>query len=311
MASSGDPRIAVHVAGMYLPSPLTGWLVDRYGRLPVAAASGITLLAAGILAATAHGDSVIMLAVALALLGFGWNPGLVAGTAIITDTVPLATRAETQGTVDVAIAIAGATGGMGSGLMVAATSYPTLAGGLLALTVVPADPDPAATAAEGSTGAAAQPEPGPYRAWGGRTDHHCGQRHRDIDPENPDRPVHRLPVADLDISQRSHVDPATTSAALTGLGVTGRASRTTTEPEPAARHRHDRHPLGHDRIPEHRRHRRFRPEPLGQPLQQPHRPLYRTTIAIAIATGRGLLYLLRHSHHLPNPVGPSVLPALP
>lgn len=131
--------IAVHVGAMYLPSPVTGWLVDRYGRLPVAAASGITLLGAGLLAALAPGDSIVLLALALALLGLGWNLGLVAGTAIITDTVPLATRAKTQGTVDVSIAIAGATGGMGSGLMVAATSYPALAlaGGVLALAVVP------------------------------------------------------------------------------------------------------------------------------------------------------------------------------
>ncbi|WP_240505240.1 MFS transporter [Nocardia mangyaensis] len=131
--------IAVHVGAMYLPSPVTGWLVDRYGRLPVAAASGMTLLAAGLLAASVPGDSVGLLAVALALLGLGWNLGLVAGTAIITDTVPLATRAKTQGTVDVSIAIAGATGGMGSGLIVAASSYPTLAlaGGILALAVVP------------------------------------------------------------------------------------------------------------------------------------------------------------------------------
>ncbi|MFJ9371553.1 MFS transporter [Nocardia sp. NPDC101769] len=132
--------IAVHVGAMYLPSPVTGWLVDRYGRLPVAAASGVTLLAAGVLAALAPGDSIALLALALALLGLGWNLGLVAGTAIITDTVPLATRAKTQGAVDVSIAIAGATGGMGSGLIVAATSYPTLAlaGGVLALAVVPA-----------------------------------------------------------------------------------------------------------------------------------------------------------------------------
>ncbi|MFI5502329.1 MFS transporter [Nocardia asteroides] len=132
--------IAVHVGAMYLPSPLTGWLVDRYGRLPVAGASGVTLLAAGTLAALAPSDSAALLALALALLGLGWNLGLVAGTAIITDTVPLATRARTQGAVDVSIAIAGATGGMGSGLMVAATSYPilALAGGALALAVVPA-----------------------------------------------------------------------------------------------------------------------------------------------------------------------------
>ncbi|WP_433560676.1 MFS transporter [Nocardia sp. CA-151230] len=131
--------IAVHVGAMYLPSPVTGWLVDRLGRLPVAASSGVTLLAAGVLAALAPGDSIALLALALALLGLGWNLGLVAGTAIITDTVPLETRAKTQGAVDVSIALAGATGGMGSGLMVAATSYPilALAGGVLALAVVP------------------------------------------------------------------------------------------------------------------------------------------------------------------------------
>ncbi|MFG2290214.1 MFS transporter [Streptomyces sp. NPDC048595] len=132
--------IALHIGAMYLPSPLTGWLVDRYGRMKIATASGITLLSAGILAATAPGDSVALLALALALLGLGWNFGLVSGTAIITDTVPLATRAKTQGMVDVSIALAGATGGMASGLIVAATSYPVLAlaGGVLALAVLPA-----------------------------------------------------------------------------------------------------------------------------------------------------------------------------
>ncbi|MFG3547591.1 MFS transporter [Streptomyces sp. NPDC047725] len=132
--------IAIHIGAMYLPSPLTGWLVDRHGRMKVAAASGVTLLAAGVLAAAAPGDSVALLALALALLGLGWNFGLVSGTAIITDTVPLATRAKTQGTVDVSIALAGATGGMASGIMVAATSYPVLAltGGVLSLALLPA-----------------------------------------------------------------------------------------------------------------------------------------------------------------------------
>ncbi|MFI2431314.1 MFS transporter [Streptomyces sp. NPDC018693] len=132
--------IAIHVGAMYLPSPLTGWSVDRLGPVAVAAASGVTLLAAGILAATAPGDSVALLALALALLGLGWNFGLVSGTAIITDAVPLATRAKTQGMVDVSIAIAGATGGLASGAVVAAASYPVLAltGGILALAVLPA-----------------------------------------------------------------------------------------------------------------------------------------------------------------------------
>ena len=103
--------IAVHVAAMYLPSPLTGRLVDRVGRTTMAAASGVTLLAAGLLAASAPDDSVVLLALALALLGLGWNFGLVSGSAIITDAVPLETRARTQGLVDVSIAIAGAGAG--------------------------------------------------------------------------------------------------------------------------------------------------------------------------------------------------------
>lgn len=132
--------IGIHIGAMYLPSPLTGWLVDRYDRLTIAGASGLILLAAGIVAASAPGDSVAPLAVALALLGLGWNFGIVTGTAIVTDAVPLATRAKTQGLVDVAIAIAGATGGMASGFVVAAAGYPLLAigGGILALAIVPA-----------------------------------------------------------------------------------------------------------------------------------------------------------------------------
>ncbi|MEU2790166.1 MFS transporter [Streptomyces sp. NPDC007100] len=131
--------IALHVAAMYLPSPLTGLLVDRIGRLRVAAASGAVLLAAGVLAALAPAHSVPALAAALVLLGLGWNLGLVSGTAIVTDAVPAATRASTQGLVDVGIAIAGATGGMASGLVVATGGYATLAlsGGALALGLVP------------------------------------------------------------------------------------------------------------------------------------------------------------------------------
>lgn len=137
--SAAGAVIALHVAAMYLPSPLTGWLVDRVGRLPVAAASGVTLLASGVLGALAPDDSAALLAVALVLLGLGWNLGLVSGTAMITDAVPLARRARTQGTVDVGIALSGAGGGLASGLVVAGAGYATLAlgGGIVALLVLP------------------------------------------------------------------------------------------------------------------------------------------------------------------------------
>lgn len=131
--------ISVHVAAMFLPSPLTGVLVDRLGRRPVIAAGGVTLLGAGVLAAAAPPDSMVLLTVALGLLGLGWNFGLVAGTTLVTDATPLASRAATQGRVDLAVALAGAAGGMSSGFVVATTSYAalSLAGGLLALAMLP------------------------------------------------------------------------------------------------------------------------------------------------------------------------------
>ncbi len=131
--------IAAHVAGMFLPSPFSGWLVDRFGYLPIAAAAGVILLAAGLLAAWAPVDSVATLVLALVLLGLGWNLGLVSGTTLVTDAVPLATRARTQGVVESGVSLAGAGGGLSSGLIFAATSYATLTlvGGILGLLIIP------------------------------------------------------------------------------------------------------------------------------------------------------------------------------
>jgi MFS family permease len=131
--------IAVHVGMMYLPSPLSGRLVDRRGPRFVAVLAAAVLLAAGIVSAVVPPSSVVGLAVGLGLLGLGWSLGLVAGTALLTTAVPLERRARTQGSVDLAVALAGAAGGIGSGFVVAGSSYATLAlvGGVLGLAILP------------------------------------------------------------------------------------------------------------------------------------------------------------------------------
>lgn len=131
--------IGFHIGAMYLPSLVTGPLIDKVGRTTMTVASGTTLLASGILAAFAPGESMVLLICALALLGIGWNFGLISGTALIVDATHPSTRAKTQGSVDVLLALSGASGGALSGMVVAHSGYATLslAGALLSLLLIP------------------------------------------------------------------------------------------------------------------------------------------------------------------------------
>ncbi|WP_057915877.1 MFS transporter [Peribacillus muralis] len=131
--------IGFHIAAMYLPSPLTGILVDKLGRITMAVASGATLLASGLVAAFAPVDSMPMLTLALVLLGLGWNFGLISGTALIIDSTHPSVRAKTQGSVDVLFALSGAAGGGVSGMVVAHSSFAalSLSGAILSLVLIP------------------------------------------------------------------------------------------------------------------------------------------------------------------------------
>jgi predicted MFS family arabinose efflux permease len=127
--------ISAHVAGMFLPSPLTGWLCDRVGRLPVLAAGGVVLAAAGLLAASADPRSNATVAVALALLGVGWNLGLIGGSALLTDAVPPPERPQAQGAADLVMGAVGAAGSVLSGPALAYGGFAVLglSGAVLAL----------------------------------------------------------------------------------------------------------------------------------------------------------------------------------
>ena len=129
--------ISGHTLGMFGLSPLTGRLTDRLGAIPVILAGmGVSALAA-VLAAVAPPDGGVVLFVALFLLGYGWNLGYVAGSALLTHGLSLAERTRIQGLTDGLIWSSAAAASLGSGVVVAAASFATL--GLLgaALVVVP------------------------------------------------------------------------------------------------------------------------------------------------------------------------------
>ena len=132
--------ISVHVAGMYLFSPLVGLLADRAGRTPTIALGAGLLLAAAALAGTAPPGAAVRLGAGLLLLGLGWSCGLIAGSTLVTESVPADVRPTAQGGTDLvmglAAALAGVAGepllGLGGFGLVAAVS----AGLVLPLTLV-------------------------------------------------------------------------------------------------------------------------------------------------------------------------------
>jgi MFS family permease len=128
--------ISLHVAGMYALSPLFGWLADRAGRPLVLALAAALLLASGVLCALAGPADTGLLAAGLVLLGLGWSGGLVAGSALLTESVPVRVRTGVQGIGDVAMNVSGAVGGIAAGLVVAGASYAVL-GVLAAVIAVP------------------------------------------------------------------------------------------------------------------------------------------------------------------------------
>jgi MFS family permease len=100
--------IVIHIAAMHLPAPLSGWIVDRYGSTPAAVLARAVLLAASLTAALTPGTSLVALAIELAMLGAGWNIGLLSGTTALAGALDPATRARTHGRVGVAVALGGA-----------------------------------------------------------------------------------------------------------------------------------------------------------------------------------------------------------
>ncbi|MCB0174392.1 MAG: MFS transporter [Anaerolineae bacterium] len=107
--------IMAHTMGMFGLSFLVGWLVDRLGRIKMIAIGGVILIASCLLAPLSTG--VLWLAMALFLLGLGWNCCFVAGSTLLTDILQPQEKSRVQGLVDTLINVASAIGGFGGGIV--------------------------------------------------------------------------------------------------------------------------------------------------------------------------------------------------
>jgi MFS family permease len=131
--------ISGHTFGMFALSPVSGRLTDRFGS-PVVIALGLAVLAvSAVMAAVAPADGGVLLFVALFLLGYGWNLGFVAGSAMLAGNLAIGERTRLQGFTDAFIWSSAAAASLSSGLVVDWAGYATLGligAGLVAIPVI-------------------------------------------------------------------------------------------------------------------------------------------------------------------------------
>ena len=118
--------VAFHLGGMYVASPVSGWLADRFGRGVVIAAGGIVLLLALAVAGLAPGSHGALVMLGLFLNGVGWNLAFVAGSALLTDALSPDERASIQGMADLIMGLMGALGSALGGMVLGVWGFGAL-----------------------------------------------------------------------------------------------------------------------------------------------------------------------------------------
>ncbi|MBB5786796.1 MFS transporter [Jiangella mangrovi] len=117
--------VSVHALCMFAPSLVSGPLLDRAGPAAVTVLAAVLLAAAGVVGALGPDDAIVLL-VALALLGLGWNAGVLAGSALLTASVPDGERLRAEGRGEVAMGLAAGGGAPVAGLVVASGGFTAL-----------------------------------------------------------------------------------------------------------------------------------------------------------------------------------------
>lgn len=110
-----------HTLGMFGLSWLTGWLIDRFGRITMIVAGAGVLIAACITAPLS--TQVPVLSLSLFLLGLGWNFCYVAGSSLLSDALSARERARAQGASEVLVSFGAGMASLSVGAVFAQGDY--------------------------------------------------------------------------------------------------------------------------------------------------------------------------------------------
>jgi MFS family permease len=115
--------ISIHVLGMFAFSPIVGSLSDRLGRVRVIQIGLAILILSTVISGFARADDAYTLGVGLFLLGLGWSCTLIAGSALLSESVADTFKASSQGASDLVMNLAGAGGGAIAGVIIGTLNY--------------------------------------------------------------------------------------------------------------------------------------------------------------------------------------------
>jgi predicted MFS family arabinose efflux permease len=118
--------ISMHVAGMFAPSPISGWLADRIGPVAVAVTGFGFLATAGLAGTLVDLESGLAVSALLVVLGVGWNFGIVGGSTLLSASTTPRLRPHAEGVGEVAMGIAAGLGAPIAGVLVAAGGFASL-----------------------------------------------------------------------------------------------------------------------------------------------------------------------------------------
>lgn len=127
--------ISLHIAGMYVFSPLVGAFSDRRGRVSAIVVGGLALAGATALAALS-GEVEQLLFPSLWALGIGWSFALIGGSSLLSESVGPEVRVTAQGSADLLMSLCGGAAGLSAGFVRQAFGYHVLTSGALIAALV-------------------------------------------------------------------------------------------------------------------------------------------------------------------------------
>lgn len=129
MMDSGDALpmigsiVALHVAGMFAPSPVSGMMADQLGPWTVVLCSAGLYIADNVVAAFTGVNSTDVMVGYLIVVGVAWNCGVVGGSALLVSAVPDVSRSYAEGMGEVAMGVAAAAAAPIAGLIAARAGF--------------------------------------------------------------------------------------------------------------------------------------------------------------------------------------------